>query len=306
MTSLRTRVARSPLRAPIVKGLKAAEKRVNKPLEGAPGAPDFIGVGAVTSGGPGWHGLIGAHPQARPPRNRRNAQKFFDDFCYKDFTDENRDRYYQRFAKAPGTISGEWTEVYLTQSWTLPLLARVAPDAKILVSLSDPMVAYRKAFAARKARADRGDKRVWMTTAAADRSYGNQISALYRFFDPEQVLILQQEKCRADPKGEYKRTLQFLGLRDDYVPPAHKLTRTPAHERVYDTLAKVGVPEQAIDRAIGRPTGGHEPPNLWPDHEESVHVFLDPEVEQLVDLVPSIDLSLWPDFAHLKRASAPA
>ncbi len=306
MTTLRERVAASPLRGPLLKGYKEVRKRVYKPLEGAPGAPDFIGVGAVTSGGPWWHSLICAHPQARPPRNRRPAQKYFDDFCYKEMTPADVEGYKARFAKEPGKITGEWTEVYLTQSWTLPLLARIAPDAKIIVSLVNPIDAYRKAFAQRKARVERGDKRVWMNTAAADRSYGSQINALQQFFAPEQILILQHEKCRNDPRGEYRRTLQFLGLRDDFVPPEHLLNRTPAHERVYEALQKVKVPENAIDRTIGRPVSGHEPPTLWPDHEEALHVFLDDEIQQLIELVPDIDLSLWPDFAHLKPAPASA
>jgi hypothetical protein len=306
MSTLRERVSKSPLRKPLLKGYKEVRKRVYKPLEGTPGAPDFIGVGAVTSGGPWWHSLICAHPQARPPRNRRPAQKFFDDFCYKELTDADIAKYHARFAKTPGTITGEWTEVYLTQSWTLPLLARIAPDAKILVSLVDPIDAYRKAYAQRKARVERGDKRVWMNTAASDRSYGNQLQALRKFFPAEQILVLQHEKCRADPRAEYRRTLQFLGLKDDFVPAQHLLNRIPPHERVYEAMQKVKIPDSAIDRTIGRPLAGHEPPDLWPDHEEALHVFLDPEIEELLDLVPDLDLSLWPDFAHLARSAGRA
>ena len=305
MTTVREKIARSPLRKPLLKAYKQARKQVYKPLEGAPGAPDFIGVGAVTSGGSWWHSLICAHPQARGPRNRRPSVKFFDDFSYKEMTDADIAAYHAKFATAPGILSGEWTEVYLTQSWTLPLLTRAAPDAKILVSLANPIDAYRKAFAARRARVERGDKRVWMNTAAADRSYGSQLAGLFRFYSPEQVLVLQHEKCRADPRGEYRRTLRFLGLPEDYTPPNHLLTRTPPHERVYEGLRKVGVPESAIDRTIGRPIAGAEPPELWPDHEEALHVFLDPEIEQTLELVPDLDLSLWPDFAHLARTPAP-
>jgi len=306
MSTLRERVLASPLRKPALKGYKQVRKRIYKPLEGAPGAPEFIGVGAITSGGPWWHSLICAHPQVRPPRNRRASQRFFDDFCYKEMTDADIAAYHARFAKTPGTITGEWTEMYLTQSWTLPLLTRVSPEAKIIVSFANPIDAYRKAFAQRRARVERGDKRVWMNTAAADRSYGNQLAALRRFFEPEQILVLQHEKCRADPRGEYKRTLQFLGVGDDFVPADHLLTRTPPHERVYEALQKVRVPEGAIDRTIGRPAAGHEPPTLWPDHEEALPVFLDPEIEQVLDMVGDFDLTLWPDFAHLKRAGSPA
>ena len=38
---------------------------------------------------------------------------------------------------------------------------------------------------------------------------------------------------------------------------------------------------------------------LWPDLEASLHIALDPEVQALQELVPALDLSLWPNFAHL-------
>jgi hypothetical protein len=284
---------------------KQVRKRLVRPLEGTPGPPDFIGVGAMGSGGPWWHSLLVSHPQVRPPRDRRAAQRFFDDFCYKPMEESDVAEYYARFAKVPGTITGEWTEMYASQPWTLPLLKRVAPEARLLVSFVNPLDAYRKAYAQRRARVDRGDKRVWMNTAAADRTYGSQLRMLHRFFDPEQILVLQFERCRQDPLGEYRRTLRFLGLPDNHTPAQHRLDRTPRHERVYEALQKAHVPESTLDRTIGRPTAGHEVPELWPEIEEAIHVELDPEMQLLAELAPEIDLSLWPDFAHLVRESAP-
>lgn len=284
---------------------KKVRGRMTKPLEGSPGAPEFIGVGAMGGGGPWWHSLLVSHPEIRPPRDRRAAQRYFDDFCFKPMEESDIQGYYARFAKTPGAITGEWTEMYLSQPWTLPLLQRVSPDAKILVSLVNPMDAYRKAYAQRRARVERGDKRVWMNTAAADRTYGSQLRQIHRFFDPEQILVLQHERCRQDPLGEYRKTLRFLGVREDFVPPQHKLNRQPRHERVYEALQKAHVPDSTLDRTIGRPASGHEPPELWPDIEDALHVELDWEMELLSELAPEVDLSLWPDFAHLARKSAP-
>ena len=204
-------------------------------------------------------------------------------------------------------ITGEWTDAYGVQPWTLPLLARVAPDAKILVMLINPFEAYRKAYLQRKARVERGDKRVWMNTAAADREYGTQLAAVYRFFDPSQVLVQQLERCRQDPMVEYKRALRFLGVREDFTPPQHRISRSPRHERVYEALQKAHVPEDALDAAIGRPPSDQPSgAELWPDIEKALHADLDAEMRQLVEICPSVDLSLWPEFAHLAHSASAA
>ena len=38
---------------------------------------------------------------------------------------------------------------------------------------------------------------------------------------------------------------------------------------------------------------------LWPDLEGALHTALDPDVAALRELVPELDLALWPNFAHL-------
>lgn len=283
-----------------IRAARSARARTQKPVEGTPGPPDFIGVGSVGGGGPWWHGLLTLHPDIQPARNRKAAQRFFDDYCFKILEDPDIREYHARFAKLPGKLTGEWTDVYAVQPWTLPLLKRVAPDAKILVMLVNPFEAYRKAYLQRKARVDRGDKRVWMNTAAADREYGTQIAALHRFFDPSNILVLQLERCRQDPVGEYQRSLRFLGARENFTPPQHRLTRSPKHERVYEALQKAHVPEGALDAAIGRPPSDQPSgAELWPDIEKALHTDLDEEMRLLAALRPEVDLSLWPEFAHL-------
>ncbi len=144
-----------------------------------------------------------------------------------------------------------------------------------------------------------------MNTAAADREYGTQLAALYRFFDPSQVLVQQLESCRKNPEAEYKRALRFLGVRDDYTPPQHRLTRSPRHERVFEALQKAPLPEGTLDAAIGRPPSDQPSGvELWPDIERALHADLDAEIRELIELAPDLDLSLWPEFAHLTRASS--
>ena len=58
-----------------------------------------------------------------------------------------------------------------------------------------------------------------MTDVADRRRHAAQLDRLHRFFDPAQILVLQYERCRADPVAEYRRTLAFLGVRDTAFHP---------------------------------------------------------------------------------------
>ena len=120
---------------------------------GAPGPPDFVGVGALGSGAGWWHSMLLAHPEIAPPRARRRALHFFDRFCAREMTGADVAAYHERFPRREGTISGEWTGRYMCDAWTPPLLRRAAPDAKLLVMLSDPIERYRAVFTERLARA---------------------------------------------------------------------------------------------------------------------------------------------------------
>src|SRR5829696_1826406 len=106
---------------------------------GAPGPPDFIGVGALGSGTGWWHSMLVAHPEIRPPRSRTRALHHFDPFCAAEMTDADVAAYHRSFPRRAGAITGEWTGRYMFDAWTPPLLRRAAPDAKLLVMLSDPI-----------------------------------------------------------------------------------------------------------------------------------------------------------------------
>ena len=103
------------------------------------GPPDFVGVGALGSGGGWWHSLLLAHPEIAPPAARRRALHFFDRFCAQEMGEADVAAYHERFPRAPGRLAGEWTGRYMFDAWTPPLLRRAAPDAKLLVIVSDPI-----------------------------------------------------------------------------------------------------------------------------------------------------------------------
>src|SRR5215212_5008906 len=270
---------------------------MRSPLErakpgGEPGPPDFVGVGAAGAGTRWWHSLLLAHPEIAPPRARRRALHFFDGFCAREMTDADVAAYHARFPRRDGAIAGEWTGRYMFDAWTPPLLRRAAPGAKLLVMLSDPIERYRAILTDRLAKRE-GDETIYMADVV-DR----------RFFDPERILVLQFERCRREPLTEYRRTLEFLGVRDrDFAPRRLRRKAAGKPEALHvELLVRLGLPEgtkrRLTERVTGRPVA-RETASLWPDVEAALHTALDPEVETLAATVAGFDVSLWPNFAHL-------
>ena len=108
--------------------------------------------------------------------------------------------------------TGEWTPGYLIDFWTPGLLARAAPEARILILLRDPVERFRSSLSHQLAH---------LAHALIDRDiqgafqrglYAPQLRRVLDAFPAEQVFIGQYEACRADPARELARTFAFLGL----------------------------------------------------------------------------------------------
>jgi hypothetical protein len=108
--------------------------------------------------------------------------------------------------------------------------------------------------------------------------FASQLRRLRAEHPQAEILILQYEKCVADPVGQYRRTLRFLGADADQPPPD-------------------------FQRRRGRSQAKAKTP-LWPDLVEGLEATLEPEVALLASMEPEIDVSLWPNFAHLAHAGS--
>lgn len=264
----------------------------------AAGPPDFIGVGTLQAGTAWWHDLLLRHPEVEPPGRRERSLHFFDQFAAHEMTDDDVAEYHRAFPRRKaGRVTGEWTSRYTYDPWTAPLLRRAAPDAKLIVMVSDPIERYRRRLGRARAEADEGDPQLYMADASGRGHYGTQLRQLFAFNDPERVLVLQYEKCQADPFGQYARTCRFLGVADDFQPRLlHRQVKRgfqpPAWVRA---LKRAGV-LPLLFKLTGRVPQG-EPADLWPDVEASLHDDLDPEVAALQVMVPDVDIGLWPNFA---------
>jgi hypothetical protein len=230
------------------------------------GEPDFVGVGAQHCGSAWWLERMAAHPHVDLPVIAHPDGNWFAPFAAGPMGAGDVARYHARFAHRPGAVTGEWAGRYLSDQWVAPLLARAAPDARILVILSDPIERYLTLLA-------RADPDVnHMAAIAHQARYGSQLRHLLEWFDREQVVILQTERCRADPGGELARTLQAIGVDPAELP----------------------------DDDLLRPPPPASPVEPWPDLAESLRSTFAPEVRLLEQLAgDELDLAWWPHVADL-------
>jgi hypothetical protein len=237
--------------------------------------PDFVGVGTADAGCSWWHKLLLEHDAIGSPADR--SLDFFATFCTRAMTDDDVGAYRAHFAGATEKVVGEWTPSYMYESWTPMLLERAAPDAKLLVMVMNPIDRY----AARLARTRRRRRRETDTlsnTVSIGR-YTPQLRGLLEHYDRDRILVLQLERCLEEPAAEYARTLSFLGVADDFRPAGIRRRGVRAARRKFRASDDV----------------------LWPDLEVPLVKELEADVAELSALVPDLDLSLWPHFAHLAR-----
>ena len=241
-----------------------------------PGPPDFIGVGTQRSGTTWWQRLLRDHPAIRLPRNKKKEQHFFDKFGRRPMKPEDIARYHDLFPRAPGELSGEWTPRYMRDIWGPRVLSQAAPEAKLLVMFRDPVERYRSGVLHTAAR-EPGRVTTLLATDAVDRGkYAQQLRRLYDYFDASQVLVMQYEQCVQDPMLHYRRTLEFIGAPNvDHVP--EDLTRTR-----------------------GTATKSRKEP-IWEDLRYALVRELEDDVEELRELFPELDVTLWKNFEHLAK-----
>jgi hypothetical protein len=92
------------------------------------------------------------------------------------------------------------------------------------------------------------------------------------------VLVLQFERCVADPVGEMQRTCRFIGLTPRRRPP----------DRL--TLPREGRPKSEMNAGL---------------RDDLVEHYR-ADVACLAELCPEVDISLWPNFRRLAPAPAGA
>jgi len=236
-----------------------------------PGAPDFVGIGVPKAGTSWWYELIVAHPGVFARDGLHKERHYFSHFGTEPFGPREVEQYHGWFPRPAGAKTGEWTPDYLGFPWVPSLLAQAAPEARLLVLLRDPVERFRSGLDFRLGQGATDDE---ATVADAVRQgfYARGLRGYLDHFPADQILVLQYERCAADPEGQMRTTYSFLGL-DGYEPAD---LRRPVNA----SDAKRALDDDTVRRLVD--------------------VYAS-DVEELTRLVPTIDLSYWPHFGASGR-----
>jgi hypothetical protein len=241
--------------------------------------PDFVGVGVQRAGTSWWFSLLQQHPLVEGPDRLPKELHFFDRFWQQACDSDTLANYSRFFARPPGRLAGEWTPRYMHDAWVPPLLAKAAPEVKILTILRDPIDRYISGLAFDLSRGAPVHPLI-ACDAFARGLYGSQLSHLLRFFERERILVLQYEQCVIATQRELGKTFRFLGV---------------------DNVAAQQIPASRVVNPTFR-----SKPQLTPAQTNDLVEAYEDDVLALAQSFPEIDLELWPKFRYLSGTGRPS
>ena len=108
------------------------------------GPPDFVGIGAQKAGTSWWNALLGAHPDVHAHEGPAQGAPLLRRAVGAAVVRGGRHPLRALLPAAlAAALTGEWTPGYMIDFWTPGLIARAAPQARILVLLRDPIDRFR-------------------------------------------------------------------------------------------------------------------------------------------------------------------
>ncbi|MGI5236950.1 sulfotransferase family protein [Dactylosporangium sp. CA-139066] len=206
--------------------------------------PDFLIAGVPKAGTSALHAALVRHPQLFLPAVKE--PKFFlsdgppprkggpgDVQTYQAHVWRRAD-YEALFEPAPpGALRGEATPFYLHDLAAHARIARLIPEARLVLLLRDPVdrahsnwshlwgaglepeADFLRAVEREPERRSRGWAAFWHYTDLG--RYGTQLRHLLQYFPREQILLLRYRDLRDDPRGTVDRVCAFLGVATGHV-----------------------------------------------------------------------------------------
>jgi len=208
--------------------------------------PDFFIVGAPKCGTTSLHRWLSEHPSIFAPHKE---PCFFSQDIFPTETLTTHfsclEDYLKVFALPVGDlrITGEATPKYLYSNLALKEIARLRPDAKLIVCLRNPVdlvVSMHRQMLKEGLEREVDFERAWRRSLRypvgqreLERCYyakmldypfwgkfGVRLELLYEHFSPSQIQIVTLDEIRQDSQSVYKRLLNFLEVdfdgRDDF------------------------------------------------------------------------------------------
>ncbi|NUS73377.1 MAG: sulfotransferase [Corynebacteriales bacterium] len=275
------RVIRSTIRTFAV---RTAERRV---------LPDFLIIGAKRGGTTSlWNWLV-RHPHVEPmfPAAQQIKSPHYFDIHY----DQGLNWYRSHFPTQEALLAlekrmgirplcGEASPYYLFHPLAAERAHAVVPEAKIIVSLRNPvdraysnyherlgsgvevLPTFEDAIAAEHSRLAGTDALVRTGAYSPEHDshsylarghYADQLTPWLTHYDRANILILRLEDFKTDEAGEYRRVQEFLGLPIEPAPPTPRHNRLPVPPMNPETRSRLlelyADSNAKLEQLLGRP-----------------------------------------------------
>jgi hypothetical protein len=189
--------------------------------------PDFVIIGAQKGGTSFLYHLLTRHPLVEPAA--RKELHFFDGPAFS----ERGAQWYRRCFPSPKwndgrrSITGEATPYYLFDPRVAERMAEVAPQARLITLLRNPVD---RAYSHYQMQVKRSTETRTFEEAMEQQDssylskgiYIDQLRRWFEFFSRDQMLLLKSENFFEDPVGSLKVVLDFLDL-PEWEPEASEL-----------------------------------------------------------------------------------
>jgi hypothetical protein len=276
--------------------------------------PTYVGIGAQKCASTWLHSILAEHPEVAVPEIKE-----VDFFSYRY---DHGYQWYERcfrsnkLARARGEISPS----YFGETAVPARVARYLPEAKILLSLRDPVE--------RALSNHRHEVRVGHVTGPdfsfetglennpmyiEQGLYATHLGNWLRHFPSANILVILTDEIDADPRAVCRTAYRFLGIDESYVPSGltarynpsfatrwaplgvakdavYRATRMPGLRWLWDTAARAGL--RSVYRGINNvPSDAVIPPPLAQTLRDLQARFT-PEVQELERMIGR-SLATW-------------
>lgn len=255
--------------------------------------PAFIGIGVPKAGTTWWYDLMLSHPNIVDNRLRVKKTAFggyskeltyFLHMAMRNMTQQEKEAYQHAFAAPDGSICGEYSTTYLGYPMCVAHIAKVAPQAKIIVILRNPIdrtLSHMNHLVRNRGKLlkiDDNMRDLFLTfpvvaEATLHSRYAIGLKQLLKYYPKDQVLVLLYEKNKEDYKKEIRKTFDFLGLDPDFVP------------------------EDGASRVVNRQD--YVLPRFSKEERGRLAEYFRDDVRDTLELFPELEAAYWPDFEQV-------
>lgn len=236
------------------------------------GPPDIVVVGSEASGGRRWFDALAAQSGVATVSHPDQAAHLLARFATEGFGSDAAEAFLAWFPRLPGQVVVYWCPDGLVYPWMTAVLAEVAPEARWVVPVRDPLDQLSDELA------NTAERRPWHPGSyfadALDRCLvASHLQRLMNAVGAKRIEVVQVERFGEDGLAQWSDVCSTIGLTGGLTGPGPG----PGEVR-----SSPGVPRRVSEDAAIR-----------------LSALIAADAEHLERLVPRFDSKWWPSLQHL-------